>query len=207
MSIFTRQSDVRNRGHDRIFTRQSDVRKRGHVVSILTRQSDVRQRSHVARIFMRQPDVRKRSHVIPIFTRRSRTSESVIMLFEIFTRQSDSRKRYHVVQWLHGSQTSESVVMLSQWSRHNHENCLDGWWQYIMYLYNQIHVHEISRWRPQQTWLVKSTVFVSTTREWTITPPWKNVRRWKVNYCKVVTMTSGRTPQNWVDKEVCKYRT
>ena len=45
--MFTRQSDVKERGHAvQIFTRQSDVRKRGHVVPVFTRQSDVRTRGH-----------------------------------------------------------------------------------------------------------------------------------------------------------------
>ena len=39
--MFTRQSDVRNRGHVvPMFTQPSDVRKRGHVVPMFTRQSD-----------------------------------------------------------------------------------------------------------------------------------------------------------------------
>ena len=95
--MFSRSSDVRKRGHVvRMFTRQSDVRKRGHVILMFTRQSDVRKRVHVVLIFTRQSEVRKRVHVVLMFTRQS-ASESMFMLSEC----------------LHGSQTSESVVMLS----------------------------------------------------------------------------------------------
>ena len=54
-----------------MFTRQSDVRKRGHVVPMFTRQSDVRKEGHIVPMFTRQLDVRKDGHIFPMFTRQS----------------------------------------------------------------------------------------------------------------------------------------
>ena len=71
--MFTRQSEVRKRGHVvPMFTRQSDVRKHGHVVLTFTRQSDVGTLGHVP-IFTRQSEVRKRGYAVPMFTRQSDT--------------------------------------------------------------------------------------------------------------------------------------